>query len=152
MEEINDKAVDMEKSEDGRLMSAALLRFNQLAGPKFLAGMREHNPDGSQPLTGRDTLAELEKEWMDGWFYIQATREKLEAVGVCAAPMPEDEQNKRLMRAEDVLNRIEYQQPMTGPQKQRHFEHLQVAVEEYWKTCEQWEKQRIEFMNNGVDA
>lgn len=139
MEEHNDKAEEMKSSQDGQLMGAALTRFNLLAGPKFQAGIKEHNPNGDKPLVSRDTLEELEKEWIDAWFYIQATREKFARMEV-----PADELNKRLVYSEDLLNEIEeicsIAQEVRGP---GWFGQILALLEKYWKTVDKWKDQRL---------
>jgi len=60
-------------------MEQALERFAKEAREKFMAGIREHNPDGSRGLsrmTLEQKLRSCREEVMDLWFYLNAMEEK----------------------------------------------------------------------------
>ena len=65
---------------DEELMENALQQFQHLASQKFMAGIVEHNLDGTK---GLDRMPLLEKvdackdEVMDLWFYLYAIEQKL---------------------------------------------------------------------------
>lgn len=59
----------------------ALARWNELAPEKFDKGQAEHGG----LLTNRDCIAEMEKEVIDFWFYLQAFRQKRQAIEDCEA-------------------------------------------------------------------
>ncbi len=65
---------------DEELMENALQQFQHLARQKFMAGIVEHNLDGTK---GLDRMPLLEKvdackdEVMDLWFYLYAIDQKL---------------------------------------------------------------------------
>ena len=64
---------------DGEIMEQALERFAKEAREKFMAGIREHNPDGSRGLsrmTLEQKLRSCREEVMDLWFYLNAMEEK----------------------------------------------------------------------------
>ena len=71
---------------DPELMTVGLAAFQEKASAKFKAGMEEHNPDGTRPLTSRDCLEELEKEIIDAWFYIQGEKAKEQFHPAATAP------------------------------------------------------------------
>ena len=64
---------------DEGIMEQALDRFAKEAREKFMAGIREHNPDGSRGLsrmTLEQKLRSCREEVMDLWFYLNAMEEK----------------------------------------------------------------------------
>ena len=64
---------------DEEIMEQALERFAKEAREKFMAGIREHNPDGSRGLsrmTLEQKLRRCREEVMDLWFYLNAMEEK----------------------------------------------------------------------------
>ena len=64
---------------DEEIMEQALERFAKEAREKFMAGIREHNPDGSRGLarmTLEQKLRSCREEVMDLWFYLNAMEEK----------------------------------------------------------------------------
>ena len=64
---------------DKEIMEQALERFAKEAREKFMAGIREHNPDGSRGLsrmTLEQKLRSCREEVMDLWFYVNAMEEK----------------------------------------------------------------------------
>ena len=64
---------------DKEIMEQALERFAKEAREKFMAGIREHNPDGSRGLsrmTLEQKLRSCREEVMDLWFYLNAMEEK----------------------------------------------------------------------------
>jgi len=66
---------------DEQIMEQALERFAKEAREKFMAGIREHNPDGSRGLsrmTLEQKLRSCREEVMDLWFYLNAMEEKNE--------------------------------------------------------------------------
>ena len=64
---------------DEEIMEQALERFAKEAREMFMAGIREHNPDGSRGLsrmTLEQKLRSCREEVMDLWFYLNAMEEK----------------------------------------------------------------------------
>ena len=64
---------------DEEIMEQALERFAKEAREKFMAGIREHNPDGSRGLsrmTLEQKLRSCREEVMVLWFYLNAMEEK----------------------------------------------------------------------------
>ena len=64
---------------DEEIMEQALERFAKEAREKFMAGIREHNPDGSRGLsrmTLEQKIRSCREEVMDLWFYLNAMEEK----------------------------------------------------------------------------
>ena len=64
---------------DEEIMEQALERFAKEAREKFMAGIREHNPDGSRGLsrmTLEQKLRSCREEVMDLWFYLNAMDNK----------------------------------------------------------------------------
>ena len=64
---------------DKEIMEQALERFAKEAREKFMAGIREHNPDGGRGLsrmTLEQKLRSCREEVMDLWFYLNAMEEK----------------------------------------------------------------------------
>ena len=64
---------------DKEILEEALARFATEAREKFLAGIREHNPDGSRGLsrmTLEQKLRSCREEVMELWFYLNAMEEK----------------------------------------------------------------------------
>ena len=64
---------------DEEIMEQALERFAKEAREKFMAGIREHNPDGSRGLsrmTLEQKLRSCREEVIDLWFYLNAMEEK----------------------------------------------------------------------------
>lgn len=65
---------------DEEIMEDALEQFQFLARNKFMAGIREHNPDGSNGLSRMTLLQKVDSakdEVMDLWFYLYAIEQKL---------------------------------------------------------------------------
>ena len=66
--------------KDELLMENALEQFQHLARQKFMAGIVEHNLDGSRGLdrmTALQLVDSLKQELMDSWFYAYALEQKL---------------------------------------------------------------------------
>jgi|TARA_R100000388_G_scaffold2215_1_gene3076 hypothetical protein len=58
---------------DEEILEEALERFAKEAREKFMAGIREHNPDGSRGMsrmTMEQKLRSCREEVMDLWFYL----------------------------------------------------------------------------------
>ena len=66
--------------KDELLMENALDQFQHLARQKFLAGIIEHNLDGTKGLDRMTLLQKVDcckEEVMDLWFYLYAIEQKL---------------------------------------------------------------------------
>jgi hypothetical protein len=64
---------------DEEIMEDALEQFQFLARNKFMAGIREHNPDGSKGLSKMTLLQKIDSakdEVMDLWFYLYAMEQQ----------------------------------------------------------------------------
>ena len=64
---------------DEEIMDKALKRFAEDARKKFIAGVREHNPDGTKGLsrmTMEEKLRSCREEVIDLWFYLYVIEEK----------------------------------------------------------------------------
>jgi hypothetical protein len=64
---------------DEEILEEALERFAKEARRKFMAGIREHNPDGSRGLarmTLEQKIQSCREEVIDLWFYLNAMEEK----------------------------------------------------------------------------
>ena len=64
---------------DEEIMEQAVERFAKEAREKFMAGIREHNPDGSRGLsrmTLEQKLRSCREAVMDLWFYLNPIEEK----------------------------------------------------------------------------
>ena len=64
---------------DEEIMNKALKRFAEDARKKFIAGVREHNPDGTKGLCGltlEQKLRSCREEVIDLWFYLYVIEEK----------------------------------------------------------------------------
>lgn len=60
---------------DKELMEESLAKFDVQARSKFLAGIREHNPDGDRGLSRMSNdqiIAACREEIIDLWFYLSA--------------------------------------------------------------------------------
>ena len=69
----------MTVNTDEEILEQALARFATEAREKFLAGIREHNPDGSRGLarmTLEQKIQSCKEEVIDLWFYLNAMEEK----------------------------------------------------------------------------
>jgi hypothetical protein len=65
---------------DELLMENALEQFQHLARQKFMAGIIEHNLDGTKGLDRMPLLEKVDackEEVMDLWFYLYAIEQKL---------------------------------------------------------------------------
>ena len=65
---------------DIELMKGALEKFQNEAEGKFLAGIREHNPDGSKGLSRMHILQKitaLQEELIDAWYYCYSIEQDL---------------------------------------------------------------------------
>jgi trans-2-enoyl-CoA reductase len=66
--------------KDELLMENALEQFQHLARQKFMAGIVEHNLDGTKGLdrmTALQLVDSLKQEVMDMWFYAYVVEQKL---------------------------------------------------------------------------
>jgi hypothetical protein len=66
--------------KDELLMENALEQFQYLARQKFMAGIVEHNLDGTKGLdrmTALQLVDSLKQEIMDMWFYAYVVEQKL---------------------------------------------------------------------------
>ena len=66
--------------KDELLMENALEQFQHLARQKFMAGIVEHNLDGTKGLdrmTALQLVDSLKQEIMDMWFYAYVVEQKL---------------------------------------------------------------------------
>lgn len=66
--------------KDEQLMEDALEQFQFLARNKFMAGILEHNPDGTKGLNRMNLLQKVDackEEVMDLWFYLYAMEQKI---------------------------------------------------------------------------
>ena len=66
--------------KDELLMENALEQFQHLARQKFMAGIIEHNLDGTKGLDRMPLLEKVDackEEVMDLWFYLYAIEQKL---------------------------------------------------------------------------
>ena len=66
--------------KDEELMEEALEAFRWEARNKFLAGIREHNPDGTRGLARMDLdqkIQAIKDEIIDLWFYLAALEKDL---------------------------------------------------------------------------
>jgi len=66
--------------KDEKLMEDALEQFQFLARNKFMAGILEHNPDGTKGLDRMTLLQKVDAckdEVMDLWFYLYAIEQKI---------------------------------------------------------------------------
>ena len=64
------------------LMEEALEEFLIEAKDKFIAGVKEHNPDGTKGLSRmevRDKIKAIKEEIFDLWFYVYAIEKDIDA-------------------------------------------------------------------------
>ena len=68
--------------KDLDLMEEALEKFLIQAKDKFIAGIKEHNPDGTKGLSRmevRDKIKAIQEEIFDLWFYVYAIEKDIDA-------------------------------------------------------------------------
>ena len=66
--------------KDEQLMEDALEQFQFLARNKFMAGILEHNPDGTKGLSKMHLLQKIDackEEVIDLWFYLYAMEQQV---------------------------------------------------------------------------
>lgn len=71
---------------DKNLMTRALEEFKKNAKSKFLAGIKEHNPDGTKGMcmmTMKDRVSSAKEEVIDLWFYLCAIEDGIDATQEC---------------------------------------------------------------------
>ena len=64
---------------DEEMMENALAKFTDEARTKFMAGIREHNPDGTKGLSRMRLLSKIDackEEVIDLWFYLYAIEQE----------------------------------------------------------------------------
>ena len=67
---------------DKNLMTRGIEEFKKDAKSKFLAGIKEHNPDGTKGMcmmTMRDRVGSAKEEVIDLWFYLCALEDGIDA-------------------------------------------------------------------------
>jgi len=65
---------------DEELLDIGMVKFGREGCAKFMAGIKEHNPEGKTHLcrlSARQLLGEMKKEAIDQWFYCCAMEIKL---------------------------------------------------------------------------
>ena len=70
-----------EMIKDEELLDIGLAAFGREGYAKFVAGIREHNPEGKTHLcrlSARKIVGEMKKEAIDQWFYACALESKLQ--------------------------------------------------------------------------